>query len=190
MGDIKDKLFEAFSVRVDEVQHGSGTSLTGNIARKCLRDPEALATALEIDSELVKRLWYILLAFRQKDGIDLHELERYCTETYKMYFSLYTWAKMNPSVHKLLRHGPAIANEFPLSLAYFSEDAAESMHKYYRKNSLAHARQSSREHRLLDVYNRSVDLSDPAISLVYLDDRRKKQHDELPADFLSLFKGN
>lgn len=96
---------------------------------------------------------------------------------------------MNPSVHKLLRHGVKIAERFPLSLAYFAEDSAESMHKYYRKNSLAHARQSSRERRLLDVFNRSVDLSDPAVSLVFLDDRRKKQHEDLPSDFLSLFKG-
>lgn len=81
MIDIKEKLFENFSVRIDEVQHGSGTSLTGNIARKCLKDHSTLATALKINEDLVKRLWYVLLAFRQKDGINLHDLDQYCTET-------------------------------------------------------------------------------------------------------------
>lgn len=187
MDIIKQKLYEKFYVRIGEVQHGSGTSMTGNTARKCLKDHSTLAMILKVEEGLVKRLWYVLLAFRQKERVNLDQLQEYCTETYKLFYNIYPWAKINPTVHKLLRHGVVIARKFPLSLAYFSEDAAESMHKYYRKNSLAHARQSSRENRLLDVFNRSVDLSDPAISLYFLEDRMKKVHDDLPPDFVALF---
>lgn len=188
MKKIKQKLFEAFSIRLDEVQHGSGTSLNGNSARTCLKNPSELANALEINAELVKRLAFVVLAFKQKEELNMDKLDTYCTETYKLFFTLYPWAKMNPTVHKMLRHGVDIARQFPLSLAYFAEDAAESMHKIYKKNSVMHARQNSRANRLKDVFNRSVYLSDPLISSVYLKKRCEAQKQELPSEFLSLFK--
>lgn len=135
MKRIQQAIFETFSVRIDVVQHGSGTSINGNAARKCLKDHATLASILNLDGELVKRLSFVLLAFRQKDGINLDRLQQYCDETYQMYFEKYPWGKMNPTVHKMLRHGPSIAREFPLSLAYFAEDAAESMHKMYKKKT-------------------------------------------------------
>lgn len=181
------KLFEAFSVRVDEVKHGSGTSLNGNSSRKCFKDPSELAKVLGINEGLVKRLSFILLAFKRKQGVNLQILENYCTETYKLFFELYPWAKMNPSVHKMLRHGVDIARKFPLSLAYFAEDADESMHKCYRNSSIHHARQNSRENRLKDVFNRAVDMSDPLISTIYLEKRCQAEKQELPAEFISLF---
>lgn len=180
-------MFNAFSVRVDEVQHGSGTSLNGNSARKCFSNPSKLANTLCIDEELVKRLAYVVLAFKQKKGVNLNKLEIYCNETYRLFFKIYPWARINPTVHKMLRHGVAIARQFPMSLAYFAEDAAESMHKCYRKNSISHARQNSRANRLKDVFNRSVDLSDPLISIYYLDKRCESKSDELPSEFRSLF---
>lgn len=187
MDFLKPRLFAEFAVRVGEVQQGVGTSLNGNTARTCLKDPSALARVLELNEELVQRLAYILLAFRQKKDVDMTKLQSYCTQTYKLFFSAYDWAKMNPSVHKMLRHGVDIAKQFPLSLAYFAEDAAESMHKCYRKNSISHARQNSRANRLLDVFNRLIDLSDPLISLIYLEDRIKHEKDALPAEFVQLF---
>ncbi len=188
MEKIRTNLFENFYVRVDGVKHGSGTSLNGNTARTCFKDPMALATVLGTDGDLVKRLSFVLLAFKRKEGVDMDILQKYCTETYKLFFKLYPWAKLNPSVHKMLRHGVDIARNFPLSLAYFAEDAAESMHKCYRKSSVSHARQNSRENRLKDVFNRAVDMSDPVISLTYLEKRIKTKKRPLPSDFISLFE--
>lgn len=187
MAKIRTKLFEQFYVRIDEVKHGSGTSLNGNSARTCFRDPSALAKVLGINEDLVKRLSYVLLAFKRKKSVNLDILQTYCTDTYKLFYELYPWAKLNPSVHKMLRHGVDIARNFPLSLAYFAEDAAESMHKCYRKSSLYHARQNSRENRLKDVFNRAVDMSDPLISTIYLEKRIKKNK-PLPSEFISLFE--
>lgn len=184
---IQQSLFKTFHIRFAKVQHGSGTSLNGNTARTCLKDPTKLATALGLNEELVKRFAYVVLAFKQKESLDLDKLETYCTETYKMFYKIYWWGKLNPSVHKMLRHGVDIARQFPLSLAYFAEDAAESMHKCYKKNSIAHARQNSRANRLKDVFNRSVDLSDPLISNILLEKRCRSLKKELPSDFCSLF---
>ncbi|XP_058789796.1 uncharacterized protein LOC131675525 [Phymastichus coffea] len=73
---------------------------------------------------------------------------------------------MNPTTHKLLIHGCQIAENFPLPIAYFAEDGLESWHKYFRSNTTHHCRQSSRENRTQDLYNRAIEMSDPAISLM------------------------
>lgn len=85
---------------------------------------------------------------------------------------------MNPTTHKLLKHSCQIIKEFPLPIAYYSEDANESWHKLYRKNMLQHARQKSRETRILDVFHRATYMTDPKISLIYIEERlkNKKEH--------------
>ena len=82
---------------------------------------------------------------------------------------------MNPSMHKLLKHGCEVARKFPLPIAYYSEDGSESWHKLYRRNMTKHSRQTSRENRLLDVFNKALHLSDPKISLIMIDKRLKKK---------------
>lgn len=89
-------------------------------------------------------------------------------DTYCLYYEKYPWARMCPTIHKLLKHGCEIAEQLSLPVAYFSEDAIESSHKIYRQNMTRDARQSSRENRLKDVFHRAIYLSDPKISLIYL----------------------
>jgi len=64
-----------------------------------------------------------------------------------------------------------ILREFPLPIAYYSEDANESWHKLYRKNMTQHSRQNSRENRMLDVFNRALYLTDPKISTILIENR-------------------
>ena len=52
---------------------------------------------------------------------------------------------MNVSLHKLLVHRCQISEKFPLPIAYFSEDAGESMHEYYRDWFINRSRQKNRE---------------------------------------------
>lgn len=92
---------------------------------------------------------------------------------------------MNPTIHKFLRHGCEISSRFPLPIAYYSEDALESAHKYYRKNMIMHARQNSRRNRILDVFNRAVYMSDPKLSLIKIEDRlRKVQKNKITSNML------
>ena len=158
------------------------------LARTCFKDAAKFARALELDEELVKRTVYILIDFKQKEGVNLDVLEQYCKSSYELFFSVYPWACMNPTVHKLWRHGISIAKNFPFFLIFYSEDAAESMHKLNRDNSLDHARLDSREHNLVDVFNRAVYTSDPILSLIFIDQRIKRQiHEALPEDFIRTF---
>lgn len=114
--------------------------------------------------------------------LELDLLEKFCMKTYERYYELYSWAYMSPSVHKLLRHGCEVARKFEMPTMYYAEDCSESSHKFHRRNMEEHARQISRSARLLDVYNRAVYMSDPKMSLISLNKRRKfyKEHPITP----------
>ncbi|CAH0552999.1 unnamed protein product [Brassicogethes aeneus] len=171
---LQKRIYEKLKVRVDQVLQGHGTTNTGNVARRCFQSPELFANALEIDVQLVIDLSKIILCFKCKEELELNKLERFCLQTYCRYYELYPWARMSPTVHKLLRHGCDIARQLPLPIAYYAEDANESWHKYYKRNMVEHSRQNSREHRLLDVFNRAVYMTDPKISLMLIDSRVNK----------------
>lgn len=111
--------------------------------------------------------------------LNLPRLQEFCRKTYKIYYETYPWARMCPTLHKMLIHGCEIASKLPLPVAYFAEDANESWHRLYRKNMISHARQDSREHRLKDVITRALYLSDPKFSLVNIQKRmRMSKHNE------------
>lgn len=171
---VQDRFFDAYGARVDQILMGHGTSTTGNLVRRGFKDPAKLAEVLELDRELVENIALILLLFKSKEYLNLDELEKFCKQTNKRHFEKYDWAKMSPTVHKLLNHSCQIARKFPMPLAYYSEEASEACHKFFRKNMINHARQNNKKSRLLDVYNRAVYLSDPKISMVYLKGRLKK----------------
>lgn len=176
---VRDRLYNAFKIRVDQVIQGKGTSNNGNLARKFLDRPEDFAKALDIDEQLVSNLATIIKVYRSALEIEVDELQKFSNLTYKLHYLRYPWARMNPSVHKFLEHGPDIVRQFPMPIAFYAEDALESMHKIHRQTVREHSRRSSRENAILDTFNRAVYLSDPIISMVYLD-RRLEMHKNRP----------
>jgi len=168
---VKKNIYEKIGVRVDQVLQGHGTTNTGNVARRSFENPAIFAEALEINVQLIQNIATILSAFKCKKPLRLNELEKFCWETYCLHYKLFSWARMNPTLHKLLKHGCDIARQFPLPIAYYSEDANESWHKLYRKNMTQHSRQNSRENRMLDVFNRALYLTDPKISTILIENR-------------------
>ena len=68
-----------------------------------------------------------------------------------MHFNYYPWFQMNPSLHKLLMHGCQIAEEFPLPMAYFAEDAGNHMRTFYRDWYINRSRRNNRKNRLFDI---------------------------------------
>lgn len=124
-----------------------------------------------MDQQLVKDIAVIITVFRCKKEVKLDLFEAFCRKTYALHYQIYPWARMSPSLHKLLWHGCEIARQFRLPMAFYAEDANESWHKLYRKNMTSHARQNSRSNRILDVYNRAIFLTDPKISLILINKR-------------------
>ena len=183
---IKQKLYEALGVRVDQVIQGKGTTNTGNLARRCFEEPEKFANALELDETLVSNLALILRAYRCKKELNLKEMKKFSRDTYDLHYSLYSWAQMNPSMHKLLIHGCDIVRQFPMPIAFYAEDASESSHKIYRDTLKNHSRQSNRQYHIEDTFNRMIYLTDPIISMKYID-RRIKMHKKKAAVDLQRF---
>ena len=141
-------LFTQFGVRVDPVLQGHGTTNTRNLARKCFRNPQKFAQSLGLDKLFVANIALLLQLFKCKKELKFKKTEKFCWETYDMHYSLYPWARMNPTMHKFLRHGCEISSRFPLPIAYYAEDVLEEAHKYYRRNMVLHARQNSRKNRV------------------------------------------
>lgn len=109
--------------------------------------------------------------FKSEQFFDYQKVQQLCNETYQLQYDLYPWARLKPSIHKILKHGCKIAARFPMPIGVYSEDFSEFWHKYLKKNELQHARQDLRSHRLFDRFLRAVYMTDPKLSFVFLEKR-------------------
>lgn len=177
---IQQEMKRNFGVRVDYVLQGKGTSNTGNVAKKCLKDPILLAKVLQLNEKFVQNLSTILLLFAIKNSrVDMPKLKELCVKTNAMFYKLYPWARMRPSVHKFLLHGCDIADKFQLPQAYYAEDALEHLHKATKNAVINNSRQTSNTDRLNDTFQHILSQSDPLISLLGLEKRLKLKKKQL-----------
>lgn len=162
---IQGDLFEALGLRVDFPNPGgAGSSNDGNTARRAFKDYEKFAGILGIDKDLLWRIKIILSVISCNIPIDPNLFDAYCKLTAELYVAKYSWYPMSPSLHKILIHGADIVRNSLLPLGMLSEQAAESKNKYYRADRLQHARKTSRTATMADMFNRSIDFSDPVLS--------------------------
>lgn len=168
---------------------GGGNSNSGPVTRKAFSDPEKLATILELNVELIKRVRIILIALSSQLPLDEEMFPNFCEETARFYVSKYYWYPMPQSIHTILIHARdlILANDLPLGV--LAEDAAESCNKLYRHNRQFHARNVSRQQNLTDVFNRALDTSDPIISSFALQKRlNSRTRRDIPIEVLRLIK--
>ena len=71
------------------------------------------AKALEIDEQIVCTVSTISSAFKCKKPLNLDKLEKFAISTNDLHFYYQPWARINPSLHKILIHGCKIARKFP-----------------------------------------------------------------------------
>lgn len=165
--EVMKKLYESFGVRVDEPRAGgSGNSTTGNVCRRLFSDPELLSNVLEIDRELVVRFKNILITINCQQPVNPQKVDVYARETYRYYLSCYAWYKIPASVHKVLAHCGEIIIHSPAPVGMIGEEASECRNKYYRRDREIHARKTTREDNLYDVFIRAMNSSDPLISSI------------------------
>lgn len=93
---------------MDRVLQGYGTTNTCSFARRCFRNPDLFAKALEINVKLFNNISTILWAYKCKQLLKLGKLEACCWETYCLNYQLYPSARMNSTLHKLLKHSCVI----------------------------------------------------------------------------------
>lgn len=164
---VQDNIYHSLGVKVSMVMVGFGTSNTGNVARRCLDEPEIFAMACGLDSQLVEQISMILLCYRSKERLDFDKVQDLSQQAYRRHFEMYSWARMNPTLHKMLIHGPDIGRNFSLPLSFLAEDGQESWHKHYRRNLVMHARQDTPEHRLQDTLHTALQVTDPFTSIPF-----------------------
>jgi len=105
---------------VDIVKQGYGRRNNGNTARRFFAHPEAVLNIIGVDKKLIERFANILHVMASGCKIDCDKFERYAYETAELFFHLYSWYNMPPSVHKILIHGGAIMkkNDFSCRMAF------------------------------------------------------------------------
>ncbi|XP_076248005.1 uncharacterized protein LOC143187644 [Calliopsis andreniformis] len=100
--------------------------------------------------------------------------------------NLYPWYYMPSTVHKLLIHGAEVIQTAALPIGQLSEEAQENRNKDYKTFRLHHARKISRLTTNEDVFHRILESSDPYIS--HLRPEMKKKHIQVSAEALKFLK--
>jgi len=172
---VQQRMKDEFHVRIDQPRAGgAGTSDTGAVARKLLKEPEKLAEVLHLDKEVVKRISVVMNAVCCGEKLDPKKFGAYCEETYEKYLTAYFWYPPCASLHKVLEHAKDVIITLPVSLGKMGEDGAESQNKYLRKDREDNARKTSRVDNLTDMFHRRLEFSDPVIVQKYLKDHPRK----------------
>ncbi|KAJ8670022.1 hypothetical protein QAD02_001281 [Eretmocerus hayati] len=164
---------EELGIKTVQVTQGRRITNTGNLARRCFKEPQKFAACLKLDECFIVDLADILILFKTKERVDYTLLEEHCWRVYWKHYELYPWAHMNVAIHELLMHGCRVAKKLPLPICYFSEDSQQAWHKFFRPNMVKYARQFSKAAQILDVYRRAMYQSDPLISNILLKQRSK-----------------
>lgn len=187
---LQERFFEQMGLRVDfPSTTGSGNSNSGNVSRTAFSKPEKLSKILEVDEQLIKNVRIILIALSCQLPLNIELFDKFCKETAHHYVKLYKWFPLPPSIHKALIHSRDILLANDLTVGVLAEDASESCNKLYRHNRQFHARKNSRKNNLEDVFNRSLDSSDPIVASFGLQKRQNSRiRKNLPPEVLNLLK--
>ena len=179
--NIQKLIENSMNITVDQPRSGGqGSSNTGNVARRFFDKVEIASEVTGLDEQLMKNLRTILLCFSSPLPIDPDKFEIFARATAKIWVEKYSWHPMPCTVHKVLIHGAEIIRATPINLGMLSEEASEAKNKFYRLDRLHHARKCSRIFNLEDMFNRSLEMSDPLVSLSR--QRKANQKKILPPD--------
>lgn len=185
---IQNVLKEKLGLKVDMPKPGGcGTTNNGNTARRAFADPDLFADCLGLDKQLIRNLKTILIALSCHLPIDPIRFGELCTSTAEIYVKSYNWFYMSSTLHKILIHGSEIISNSVLPVGILGEEASEARNKSYKNFREFHCRKFSRAATLEDLFNRSMDTTDPVISAVSLQSRlQKRKKLPLPSEVIQL----
>ena len=81
---------------------------------------------------------------------------------------MYLLHKIPATVHKVLAHIGDIILHTPVPVGSVGEECVEARHKLFRKDREHHARKSSRQHNITDIFMRAINSKDPRITSILL----------------------
>lgn len=180
---VKKKFKDLLCLVVDSVTPQGGSTNTGNTARKSFANVDLFATCLgfnDREKEIIVMFRSILIAISSQLPINPENFLSYCQKVYNMWFDLFEWQPMSPTIHKLLVHGSEIIKASPLPIGVLSEESADSGNKLLKFNRKYHARQSNRIDNLTDMLNNALQISDPFFSCKYFASQKQKKKKTIP----------
>jgi hypothetical protein len=192
MAVVRKRFLDLLNLRVDQPSPRGGNSNTGNVSRKAFENAEIFAQCVGFDAaetEVIIRLRNVLACITSPHEIDTAKFKIYCYETHKIYINFFSWYPMSSTLHKVLYHGHELMQNFTIPLGLMTEESSESKNKFYKRDRLQHARQSSRAANLEDIFHRALEMSDPFFSTIALRKiKSKKNHMMLPDEVMDMLK--
>ena len=128
------------------------------------KNPKLLAKILQLDEALLSNINILLIAVSTQLPIYPIKFDQLCNKTANIYVEKYGNIPMTVTIHKLLLHGAQIITHSILPVGMVSEEASAGKNKNYKEDRIRHARKDFRIYNILDVFNRSMDTSDPILS--------------------------
>lgn len=112
---------------------GSGTSNTGNVARRFFKNAEKVASITELNLSVIQRCGSILQVLASGRKVNSAAFGAYCEETARLCIKLYPWYYLPASVHKILIHGSIVMDNFLVPIGQLSEEAQEAKNKEWKR---------------------------------------------------------
>jgi len=86
---IQEQFRKKMGLYIDTPKQETGTSNTGNTARRFFRDPQITSSITGINENLIRRFAIILQTLAYGKKIDADKFDKYASETAKLYVDLY-----------------------------------------------------------------------------------------------------
>ena len=120
--------------------------------------------------------------------LNIDAFKEYCDITLGCILDQYNWYILPPTVHKLLVHGPYIADKLDLPIGQYSEEAQEAQNKELRNARLNHSCKISRLATMTNQYHYMLTKTDPVIASISFVKHKNSNGKPLPGDVLELLK--
>ena len=150
---IQARIKACLNVTVDQVRPTYGNTNTGNVARKCFRNPGVFADCIGLDKDLITDFACILSYVSSKSTQDHQVFSKMAIAFDGAFKKKYAWAKYSPTIHKLLIHGSDIIRNAVLPTGFMTEEPIERILREIRDARLRFSRKHSRKNNLLDIFN-------------------------------------
>ena len=98
--EIKNELYQKFGLKVDQPRaDGAGNSNDGNCARTFFKNYQQVSQILDVNEEIVKRIYVILCLVCCKSEVDIPKFKQYCEDTQDLILREISWHPTSSSVH-------------------------------------------------------------------------------------------
>lgn len=177
--EFKDRL----GLNIDQPKQGFGNTHDGTIARRFFKDSAVSASITGLDETLIKRFRVILQSLSSGFEIDVEKFKEYTTETKRMYFDLYSWYGVTPTIHKIFDHSAQIIENQCVPVGQLIEEAQEARNKDLRNYRKRNTRKNSRIDTNSDLLTMLLVSSDPVIASY----RKPVKKNKIPLDSYVLY---